>query len=77
MRMQSPDGQTWVPRPEDVVVTKLRWALRSKRGKDHDDIRDMISVSGSMLDWDYIHHWADIHGTRQLLDDLRASIPPI
>lgn len=77
VRVQSPDGRTWVPRPEDVVITKLRWALRGKRGKDHDDVRDVISVSGPQLDWDYVHRWADIHGTRKLLDELRASIPPI
>ena len=29
------------------------------------------------LDWDYIHHWCHLHGTRALLDEIRASIPPI
>jgi hypothetical protein len=41
-------------------------------------VRDVIAVQGDeLLDWDYIHHWCGIHGTRVLLDEIRASIPPI
>jgi hypothetical protein len=58
---------------EDVVVTKLRWF----RSKDVEDIRDVIAVKGSTLDWRYVHHWTAIHGTRGKLDEIRASIPPI
>lgn len=70
-------GRTiWFPTPEDVIVTKLRWA----RSKDIDDARDVIAVQGAQnvpLDWDYIHAWCDRHGTRALLDEIRRSIPPI
>ncbi len=58
---------------EDVIVTKLRWA----RSKDLDDIRDVIAVQGPALDWNYIHRWTAVHGTRAKLDEIRASIPPI
>jgi predicted nucleotidyltransferase len=58
---------------EDVVITKLRWA----RAKDLEDIRDVIAVQGDALDWDYIHHWTDIHGTREKLNEIRASVPKI
>lgn len=59
---------------EDVIVTKLRWA----RGKDLDDVRDVIALQGEEnLDWEYIHHWTAIHGTRTKLDEIRASIPPL
>ncbi|HZL12836.1 MAG TPA: nucleotidyltransferase [Verrucomicrobiae bacterium] len=58
---------------EDVIVTKLRWA----RAKDLEDIRDVIAVQGESLDWNYIHHWVTIHGTRARLDEIRASIPKI
>jgi hypothetical protein len=52
----------------------LRWA----RAKDIDDVRDVIAVQGdSALDWDYIQGWTDVHGTREKLDAVRASIPPI
>lgn len=67
-----------VPSAEDVIIMKLRWAKIAKRGKDSEDVRDMIAVQGDeALDWDYIHHWCGLHGTRALLDDIRASIPPI
>ncbi len=35
------------------------------------------SVQGERLDWDYIHHWCQSHGTRELLDQVRRSIPPL
>lgn len=67
-----------VPAPEDVIVMKLRWAKIAKRPKDTEDVRDVIAVQGDeALDWDYIHHWCGQHGTRALLDEIRASIPPI
>ncbi|MBX7207177.1 MAG: hypothetical protein K1X78_02590 [Verrucomicrobiaceae bacterium] len=67
-----------VPTAEDVIVTKLRWAAIAKRDKDRDDVRNIIAVQGDeALDWDYIHHWCAAHGTRALLDEIRASIPPI
>jgi hypothetical protein len=58
---------------EDVIITKLRWS----RPKDVEDIRDVVAVKGRALDWNYIHHWTDIHGTRGKLDEIRASIPKI
>ncbi|MCB1089390.1 MAG: hypothetical protein KDM63_20295 [Verrucomicrobiae bacterium] len=67
-----------VPTAEDVVVTKLRWGKIAKRDKDRDDVRNIIAVQGDeALDWDYIHRWCEVHGTRELLDEIRASIPPI
>ncbi len=66
--------KTWVPTAEDVIVMKLRW----KRPKDIDDVRDVIEFQGNdALDWPYIHAWSEKHGTRALLDEIRASIPPL
>ncbi len=62
---------------EDVVVTKLRWYQALKRSKDKDDVRGVIAVQGDCLDWDYIRRWCDLHGTRELLEAVRASIPSI
>ncbi len=60
------------------MVMKLRWAKIAKRGKDSEDVRDVIAVQGDeALDWDYIHHWCGLHETRTLLDEIRSSIPPI
>lgn len=69
--------RVYVPSPEDVVVTKLRWSQRGKRRKDMDDVRNVLAVQRDHLDWQYVEHWCDQHGTRQLLDDLRRSLPPI
>lgn len=70
--------EVYVPTAEDVIIMKLRWAKIAKRGKDSEDVRDVIAVQGDeALDWEYIHHWTGLHGTRVLLDEIRASIPPI
>jgi hypothetical protein len=69
--------QVWIPTVEDVIVTKLHWALLANRSKDRDDVRDVIAVQRDRIDWDYVHRWCDQHGTRELLDEIRRSIPPI
>ena len=71
------DRQVWMPTPEDVIVTKLHWALLANRSKDRDDVRDVVAVQGDRIDWDYVHGWCDQHGTLALLDEIRALIPPI
>jgi hypothetical protein len=69
--------QIWLPRPEDVIVTKLRWLADLRRNKDYDDILQVATVQSDRLDWDYVTRWADQHGTRKLLDDIRAAVPKI
>ncbi len=69
--------KTFVASPEDVIITKLRWALGTKRNKDIDDVQNVIAVQANLIDWDYVYKWCDQHGTRGLLDEIRASIPPI
>lgn len=70
------DRTVSLPSPEDVVVTKLRWALNAGRGKDREDVRGILAVQAGHLDMPYIRSWADRHGTSALLDELLASIPP-
>ncbi len=69
--------EIWMPTPEDVIVTKLQWALLGNRSKDRDDARGVIAVQGARIDWDYVHRWCEQQGTRALLDEIRASIPAI
>lgn len=66
----------WLPTAEDVVITKLFWAAGRTPAKDRDDIRNVIAVQGDRLDWDYIYSWAERHGTRALLEQIRDEIPP-
>lgn len=68
---------SFFPPPKDVIITKLRWATSAQRGKDRDDVRDCIAVQGDNIDWPYVHCWCDRHGTRDLLEEIRRSIPPI
>jgi len=59
---------------EDVILSKLRWS----RTKNIEDIRDVMAVKGeAALNWNYLHRWTDLHGTRAKLDELRAEIPKI
>jgi hypothetical protein len=67
--------QAFLPTAEDVIVTKLFWALGRKHSKDREDARDVIAVQGGRLDWPYIYSWADRHGTRRLIDEIRSEIP--
>jgi len=71
------DRKTFVATLEDTIVTKLRWCLRGNRGKDKDDVRNVLAVQGDGIDWPYVYAWCDRHGTRALLDEIRRSIPPL
>jgi hypothetical protein len=77
VRLPGHDVTAVMPSPEDVIITKVRWSKSGGRMKDLDDARGVIAVQGDRLDWDYIHHWCDVHGTRDLLDQVRRSIPPL
>ncbi len=71
------DRPTYIPTAEDVIVTKLRWAVQGRRPKDSEDVRDVVAVQKDALDWNYIYRWCDQHGTREKLDEIRRSIPPL
>ena len=70
------DADLVVIAKRSVIVTKLRWALIAGRGKDRDDVRDVIAVQGDVLDWSYIKGWARQHGTEPLLEEIQSQIPP-
>ena len=67
------DREVWLPSAEDVIITKLRWA----RGKDLEDIKDVIGVQGGRLDWPYVEAWCAKHGTLRRLADVRQAVPPV
>lgn len=76
-RQGTVEGQpVWLPTPEDVIITKLRWSKRGKRPKDIDDVRNVLAVQGDSLDWAYIHRWCDEQGTRDLLEETRRTLRP-
>lgn len=65
--------KVWLLSPEDVIVSKLRWA----RTKDKDDVKDVMSVQRDKLDWGYIGKWCREHGTLALMEEIRRSVPEI
>lgn len=69
------DRKIWLPTAEDVIITKLRWLSHLRRNKDYDDILQVASVQGDSLDWQYVNRWAGEHGTRLILEGIRAAIP--
>ena len=72
-QVQLPGRTGWYPAPEDVIITKLRWA----RGKDRDDVRGIMSVQRGNLDWPYIEKWCRQHGTLAKMEEIRRSVPEI
>ncbi|MFM9964105.1 MAG: hypothetical protein ACKV2Q_23120 [Planctomycetaceae bacterium] len=70
------EREVFIAAAEDVVIMKLRWALNAARSKDRDDARDVVGVCGDDLDWDYLWKWTELHNTRTLLEEIRASLPP-
>jgi len=73
-RVRDGNCDYWLATAEDVIVQKLRWCKNGKRGKDYDDARDVTAVQGRALDFGYIRSWADRHGTRELFEEIFASV---
>jgi hypothetical protein len=67
--------EAFVATAEDTIVTKLRWARQGQRAKDVEDVRNVLAVQGTSLDWAYMRRWCAAHGTEQLLEQIRGSIP--
>lgn len=61
---------TWLPAPEDVVITKLRWSKGGRRSKDVTDVAQVLAVQYNRLDLTYIRKWCDTHDTRDLFERL-------
>ena len=72
-----PDCVAFVATAEDVIITKLRWIARVDREKDRNDVKGVIGMLKSTLDWPYIESWCDKHGTRELLEVIRKSVPDV
>ena len=59
--------QTWVVSCEDLVLSKLVWALDSNSELQRRDIRQFLAVA---IDIDYIRKWAPNLGVTTLLNEL-------
>ncbi len=65
--------EVWLPTVEDVVIQKLRW----QRRKDLDDVVNVLTVSGPIIDWTYLRSWTAKHETDVLLNELLKEIPTL
>ena len=73
-RRQPVDGRTaYLPTPEDVIVTKLRWSKGGRRAKDVEDVAKVLAVRGGSLDTTYIRQWAEQQGTWDVFVRLAAG----
>jgi len=77
LRVRVLDRVAFIASPEDMIVTKLRWAHEAHRSKDREDIRNILAVRDGELDWAYLQRWSAEHGTLTLLEEIRRSIPPM
>ncbi len=66
------DVTTWMPRMEDVIVQKLRWAKGGARAKDFDDVVAILGVQ-EKVDFTYVTQWCEKHGTLEVLARARAE----
>lgn len=57
---------------EDVLLTKLEWAVRSGSSRQVDDARGIVAVQGESLDREYMTRWAAELGVGDLLDQVLA-----
>jgi hypothetical protein len=64
----------WLPMPEDVVITKLRWSKGGNRSKDISDVLQILNLRKSSLDLPYIRNWCDQHNTRELFEKLLQQV---
>jgi hypothetical protein len=51
--------------PEDLIISKLDWAQRSRSSVQLEDVRNLLSA-GLDLDGSYLAHWVDRLGLRAL-----------
>jgi hypothetical protein len=61
-----------MPRMEDVIVQKLRWAKSGTRSKDFDDVVAILGVQET-VDFTYITRWCEKHTTLEVLAKARAE----
>ncbi|NEP19528.1 MAG: hypothetical protein F6J97_21990 [Leptolyngbya sp. SIO4C1] len=57
--------------PEDVILNKLRWRLRSQSEKQWRDVLGVLKVQGTQLDFDHLQQWA---AQMELNEDLNRAM---
>jgi hypothetical protein len=60
---------TWIVSCEDLILSKLVWALESNSEMQRRDIQQLLAGA---VDLDYIHKWAPHLGVAKLLNELMS-----
>lgn len=65
-----PGRQVYLTSPEDIVLAKLEWYRMGGEVSDRQwlDIIGVLTIQAEGLDLDYLRHWADQLGVRDLLE---------
>jgi hypothetical protein len=70
--LPTPDGEItiWFCSAEDIVLQKLLWYRKGGGLSDQQwrDIAGVLQTQAQLLDQDYLSHWADTLGLRELFD---------
>jgi hypothetical protein len=67
------ETEVWLASPEDIVISKLRWGLRSESEKQPRDVLAILKVQQGELDYQYIHQWVAEFDLSQLFEDLTIA----
>jgi hypothetical protein len=59
--------RTWIVSCEDLILSKLVWAIESNSELQRRDIHQLLAEE---IDLDYIRKWAPLLGVTTLLDEL-------
>ncbi len=62
----------WVVAPEDLILSKLKWAKDSNSELQRRDVQ-VLAKSGTGLDWDHLQIWAERLGVKDLLDRVKKQ----
>jgi len=60
----------WVVAPEDLILSKLKWARESDSELQQRDVQALVE-SVTDLDWRYLEPWAVTLGVKDMLDQVK------
>jgi hypothetical protein len=67
------EAEVWLASPEDIIISKLRWGLRSESEKQQRDVLAILKVQQGELDYQYIHRWAAEFDIAPLFETLTTA----
>lgn len=66
-RVQLANVETWIVSREDLILSKLLWALDSRSELQRRDVKSLLDES---MDHEYLRHWAARLGVADSLTDI-------